>query len=73
LGAVADFTGPEITMAKVQSRSATMQEVQGRRQALCARSQAQHAKTMALDQMQLMRVLCKRQRMELSNNSPGTL
>lgn len=81
LGAVAEsnlagstnFSDPGTTMVKVQSHLATMQEALVRRQASCARSREQHTKMMALEQLQHMRVLCARQRIEIPNNSAGML
>jgi hypothetical protein len=67
------FAGPELTMARVQSHFASVQAALARRQASCARAQAHHASMMALEQMENVRVLCPRQRMEIPNNPDGPL
>lgn len=61
-GATSRFTGPEIAMARVQGRFASMQAGIARQQAACARLEAQHARLMAMQQMQHVRVICPRQR-----------
>jgi len=59
----ATFAGPELAMAQVQSRFASLQADVARQQAACARLEAQRARMMALEQMQHMRVrvACPRQ------------
>jgi hypothetical protein len=61
-GATPRFTGPEVAMARVQGRFASMQADIARQQAACARLEAQHARLMALQQMQHIQVICPRQR-----------
>ena len=81
LGAVAQsafegnsqFADSQMAMARVQTHLASMQEALARRQASCSRAQAQRVKMMALEQMQHIRVACPRQRIEIPNNSDGTL
>jgi hypothetical protein len=62
-GATPRFTAPEVAMARVQGRFASMQAGIARQQAACARLEAQHARLMALQQMQHIRVICPRQRL----------
>ncbi len=49
---------PEVAMARVQGRFASMQAGIARQQAACARLQAQQARIMALQQMSQIRVIC---------------
>jgi hypothetical protein len=64
-GVTPRFTGPEVAMARVQGRFASLQADIARQQAACARLEAQHARLMALQQMQNMRVVCPRQRLDV--------
>ena len=56
---------PELAMARVQGRFASMQAGISRQQAACARIEAQRARMMALQQMSQMRVICPRQRIQV--------
>jgi len=63
-GSAPGFIAPEVAMARVQSGFASVQADMARQQAACARLQAQHGRLMAL-QMQHMRVVCPRQRVNV--------
>jgi hypothetical protein len=55
------FAGSEQAFAKVQGHLAYVQSRIARQQLGCAREQAQHARMIALQQMQRLRVVCPRQ------------
>ena len=65
LGSTPRFVAPEVAMARVQSGFASMQADIARQQAVCARLEAQRARLMALQEMQHIRVVCPRQRVNL--------
>ncbi|HZP61856.1 MAG TPA: hypothetical protein VFB28_00465 [Terriglobales bacterium] len=56
---------PELAMARVQGRFASMQAGIARQQAACARLEAQRARMMVLQQMSQMRVICPRQAIQV--------
>ena len=58
---IPSFTGPEEALAKVQGQLAYVQSGIARRQVACARQQAQLARTIALEQVQHLRIVCPRQ------------
>jgi hypothetical protein len=61
LGGTPSFAGPELAMARVQSRFAFLQAGIARQQAACARLEAEQARVMALQQMQHIQIACPRQ------------
>jgi hypothetical protein len=69
------FSGPRLATARMQGQFASLEADRARREAACSRAQAQHARMMALEQMQHMRVVCPRPRMtvEIPNHPEGTI
>jgi hypothetical protein len=64
-GSAPRLVAPEMAMARAQNGFASMQADIARQQAACARLEAQHARMMALQQMQHIRVICPRQGMNI--------
>lgn len=61
LGNAPRLAGPELAMARVQGRFASLQAGIARQQAACARLEAEQARMMALRQMQHIQIACPRQ------------
>jgi hypothetical protein len=62
LGHGSRFASSEVAMARVQGQFASIEDGFARQEAACARSQARHARVMALQQMERarIRVICPR-------------
>jgi hypothetical protein len=60
-----NFAGPELHMARVESRFAAVEASMARQQAACARTQAQRARMLAREQMQRIEIIGPRERLTL--------